>query len=210
MKNARILALLLVLPAHPAFASAQEVQTGEPHSGVSLTLRSLASEYAIDDVRRGAVEFRASIGNGTDAPLTVAHPTICPPPDRREGEAWHFRDSHGRSEILLTVRKPDGSTVALRDGTHFFEPGNVPLLTIQPGESRDITIGWFFQHSRMIWEDGLLAASLFLERGPYRVSLLFRNSFPRAMVYDPATKSTDFMEVWTGELNSNEVALEVR
>ncbi len=209
MKKALLFTILFTLP-WPLVIAAAETTADKPSPEFSLTLRALSTEYGIDDVRRGAVEFRASIENRTDTPVTVAHPMICLPPDRREGESWHFSESHGKSEIVLTVQRPDGNTVVLRDGPHFFEPGNVPLFTVQPGEARDFSIGWFFLHSRMIWEDNRLAESLFLEKGSYRASLLFRNFFPQAAAYDPAMKRTDVIDVWTGELHSNEVTLEVR
>jgi len=58
--------------------------------------------------------------------------------------------------------------------------------------------------------EGRLAESLFHERGPYRASLLFRNTFPQAIVNDPEVKRVDYLQVWTGELRSNEVSLEVK
>jgi hypothetical protein len=210
VKNVLFCMVLLTLFLCPRIATAEDAAAGGPAPEVSLTLRTLAPEYGLDEVRRGAVGFLASIENRGDAAVNVAHPTACFPAVLREGESFHVSERHGKSEIVLTVQRPDGSVVVLRDGLHFFEPGNIPLLTVPPGGSKDFSLGWFFLSSRMTWEDSRLAERLFLESGSFRASLLFRNSFPKAAVYDSATKRTDFMDVWTGELRSNEVALEVR
>jgi len=66
----------------------------------------------------------------------------------------------------LNITKPDGSNVILRDGNLYgFDPKNVYLLTIPPGEIRTFDVGWFFQNARGRWERDDEAAKVFLMRG---------------------------------------------
>jgi len=91
-------------------------------------------------VPRGAVGFTALIRNDGKTTVTVAHPSICVPVGTKPGETRRFSDFHGKSEILLTIGRPDGATVALRDGfLHGFDPGNRRLLTIPPARRWDST-----------------------------------------------------------------------
>jgi hypothetical protein len=180
------------------------------NQNVSITLKPERSEYRLRDVHSGAVKFFASIKNHGDSPVTIAHPTICVPSDYQMGKVYHFKDHHGKSEMLLRVIKPDGHTLILRDGPHYFDPENIDRFTIQPGESKQLYVGWFFQNARGRWENDRVAANLFLTKGQYRISLLFRNFFPKAAVYDRSTNKNRFIKVWTGEIISNEVMVIIK
>jgi hypothetical protein len=98
----------------------------------------------------------------------------------------------------------------LRDGPYYFDPKKIDRFTIQLGESRQFYVGWFFQHARGRWENDTVASNLFLNRGQYKVRLLYRNFFPKAAVYDRSTNKTNFIKVWTGEILSNEVMVIIR
>ena len=182
-------------------------KTGQP---AIMTLNPRASEYHIRDVSKGAVHFSASVANQGDGLMTFAHPAICFPVGHTIGKSLNFQDRHGKSEILLTIEKPDGRIVVLRDGPHFFDPDNISHFNIGPGESKLFHVGWFFQNARGRWEDDVKAQSVFMEEGRYRVRLLYRNSFPSAFVYDTSTSKTMILDVWTGEIQSNEVIVEIR
>jgi len=121
-----------------------------------------------------------------------------------------FPHHHGKSEILLTIEKPDGRIVVLRDGPHFFDPYNISHLTIEPGESKQFYVGWFFLNARGRWDDDSQAAIVFTEKGHYRVTLLYRNLFPRGFVYDTSTGKSSSITVWTGEIQSNTVTVEIK
>jgi len=180
------------------------------NQNVSITLIPERSEYDVRHVPSGSVKFYASIENHGKSPITIAHPTICLPIDHQMGKAYHLKDLHGKSEILLRIIKPDNKTLILRDGPHYFDPKRIDRFTIQPGESKQFYVGWFFQHARGRWEDDLLAANLFLNKGQYKVRLLYRNFFSKAAVYDRSTRKTNFIKVWTGEILSNEVIVIIR
>lgn len=183
----------------------------ETNPGVSLVLRPVAPVFDVDQVPQGAVRFTVAIKNEWAIPVTIAHPSICFPADYKQGEIRHFADSHGKSEILLSITKPDGAVVTLRDGSiHFFDPGNVPVLAIPPHGTGTFDVGWFFQNARGRWEQDDIAAKVFLAKGTYRVRLLFRNAFPKAALYDDNTGKPTFANVWTGELRSAEIAVEVK
>jgi len=204
------LLLFLVMSGLNGQGHALEIATGDAGLRASIALSSKSSHYDISDVRAGAVVFLALIENRGDSPLTVAHPFICVPADYQAGSLMRFEDYHGKSEILLSIEKDDGRTFILRDGPHFFDPGGRSHFTLQPGASQEFDVGWFFQNARGRWEDDALAETVFTEKGRYRVRLLFRNIFPRAIVRDPATGKSDMIEAWTGEMQSNEVTIEVK
>jgi hypothetical protein len=162
-------------------------------------------------VPQGAVGFTASIKNEGTTTITIAHPSICLPASYKQGESRRFQDSHGKSEILLKITKPDGSDVVLRDGYfHYFDPGNVPLITIPPNDTGTFDVGWFFQNARGRWEQDDEAAKVFLVKGKYKIRILLRNVFPKAVLNDGNTKGVKFTDVWTGEMESAGIAIEVK
>jgi len=182
----------------------------ETNHGVSINLIPEKSEYNLHDVSSGSVKFYALIKNHGNRPITIAHPTICLPEDYQMGKSYHLKDHHGKSEILLRVTKPDNKTLILRDGPYYFDPKMIDRFIIRPGESTQFYVGWFFQHARGRWEDDLLAAKLFSTKGQYKVSLLYRNFFSKAAVYDRNTNKTNIIKVWTGEILSNEVMVIIK
>ena len=184
--------------------------SSKTNQSVSITLTPEKSEYDISDVPSGSVKFYASIKNHGDSPITIAHPTICLPVDYPIDKSYHFKDHHGKSEILLRVIKPDGNTLVLRDGPFYFDPQQIGRFTIQPHQSEQFTVGWFFQNARGRWENDRVAADLFLNKGQYKIKLLYRNFFSKAAVYDRKKDKTSFVKVWTGEIISNEVSVEIK
>jgi len=167
--------------------------------------------YDLSEVPQGAVRFTVSIRNEGTTTMTVAHPSICFPADHKPGEIKRFNDSHGKSEILLKIAKPDGTNVILRDGNLYgFDPGNVHLLTIPTGKIRTFDIGWFFQNARGRWERDDEAAKVFLMKGKYKIRILFRNLFPKAALYDENIKESRFVDVWTGEMESDQIIVEIK
>lgn len=182
---------------------------GNGHQSIAITLGPHSSSYDIDEVFKGAIQFAVSVENKDDSEITFAHPTICFPENYQIGKSIDFRDRHGKSEILLTIEKPDGSIVILRDGPHFFDPNNVSYFKMSPGESGLFYIGWFFQNARGGWEDDLKAENVFTGRGQYKLHLLYRNFFPKALIHDVSTDKSRFLDVWTGEIRSNEVIVTI-
>jgi len=184
--------------------------TGADNHPLILTLGPGSSEYSIDDVFKGDIQFAASIENSGTSEITFAHPTICFPAGYRIGDSLDIEEHHGQSEILLKVEKPDGSLEILRDGPHFFDPENASFFDIKPGESDLFYIGWFFQNARGGWENNIKAENVFTGRGEYRLTLLYRNFFPKALVYDDAADTSRFIDVWTGELESNTITVTIK
>lgn len=177
----------------------------------SIRLLPTSTTFGIDEVPNGAVGFTASIKNEGAAPLIIAHPSICFPAEYKQGETRGFDEFHGKSEILLKIRKPDGTTVVLRDGhLYYFDPGNIPLLTITPNATKTFHVGWFFQNARGRWEQDDEAARVFLLKGEYAIRIAFRNVFPKAALYDENAKGIKFIDVWTGEMESAEIIIEVK
>lgn len=179
--------------------------------GVSILLLPRSATFDIRKVPQGAVSFTASIKNEGTTAITIAHPSICIPADYKPGELRRFHDSHGKSEILLKVTKPDGAKVILRDGyLHYFDPGNVPLITIPANGTGTFDVGWFFQNARGRWEQDDEAAKVFWLKGKYKIRILLRNIFPKAVLYDENAKGGKFTDVWTGEMESGEITIEVK
>lgn len=161
-------------------------------------------------VPQGAVRFTATIRNEGPETITVAHPAACLPPDYTPGETWYLEDSHGKSEILLQILRPDGSEIVLRDGYRsYFDPGNMPVLRIPSGRTGTFDVGWFFQNARGRWERDDEAARVFLLKGTYKVRMLIHNQFPTAGLYDMQTKEMKFLKIWTGEMESQEITIEI-
>jgi hypothetical protein len=214
MKNcftaAIILLALLALTGCKDNDQAPAPATGSGTNPLIIKLGPQSSEYPIDDVFKGDIQFAASVKNMGDHEVTFAHPTICFPEDYRIGDSLDLTEHHGKSEILLTVEKPDGSVVVLRDGPHFFDPDKESYFTIKTGQSDLFYIGWFFQNARGGWEDDIKAENVFTGRGEYRLTVLYRNFFPRALVRDAATEKSRFMDVWTGEVESNTIVVTIQ
>jgi hypothetical protein len=98
----------------------------------------------------------------------------------------------------------------LRDGYfHYFDPGNVPLITIPPNGTGTFHVGWFFQNARGRWERDDEAAKVFLLKGKYKIRIMFRNVFPRAALYDVNISELKYLDVWTGKMESPEITIEV-
>jgi hypothetical protein len=195
-------------PADPVWRASEA--RAEAASGASITLVPRAGTFDLEQVPQGAVNFTASIKNEGASTITLAHPLICEPANY-DGGKRHFSESHGKSEILLKITKPDGTEVILRDGhLHFFDPGNVPLITIPSKGTGTFDVGWFFQNARGRWEQDDKAASVFLAKGKYKVRILMRNVYPHARVYDEKTRKVSVIDVWTGEMESPEIEVEVK
>jgi len=210
MRTTPIVPLLAALLAAGCSGSRTDARQGS-RPGVSLSLAPRSASFELAQVPRGAVGFTALIRNDGKTTVTVAHPSICVPVEAAPGETRRFSDSHGKSEILLTIGRPDGTTVTLRDGfLHGFDPGNRRLLTIPPGMSMGFDLGWFFENARGRWEKDSEAARAFLSQGTYSVRLLLRNRFPRAALYDAVAGESRLVDVWTGELESPEISVAVK
>jgi len=203
-------ALLMVLFA-ALYAGKNAESVMNTDAIASIRLHAESAVFEIDEVPKGAVIFTAEIRNEGSTTLTIAHPSICFPAARKQGKAGHIDDSRGKSEILLKIRKPDGSHVVLRDGhLHYFDPGNFPLLIIPPKKTGTFHIGWFFRNARGRWEQDDEAAKVFLAKGDYKVGITFRNVFSAATFFDEGVGAVKSIEVWTGEMESAEISVEVR
>jgi hypothetical protein len=205
------IALLSILALTGCTESAQAPPTGTGSNAntLAITLGPQTSEYSIDDVFKGDIQFAVSIENTAGSETVFAHPTICFPEDYRIGDSLDLTEHHGKSEILLTVEKPGGNVVTLRDGPHFFDPAEESYFTIEPGQSNLFYLGWFFQNARGGWEDNVKAENVFTGRGEYRLTVLYRNYFPRALVRDTASDTSRFIDVWTGEIKSNTIKVNI-
>jgi hypothetical protein len=98
--------------------ASEATPTDKTIQNILIKLNPKTSEYNINEVSKGAVRFSASVENQGDRSITFAHSTICFPADYPIGKSLSFRNYHGKSEILLTIKKPDGQIVILRDGPH--------------------------------------------------------------------------------------------
>jgi hypothetical protein len=184
--------------------------TGGQSHPLAITLGPQSSTYSIDDVFKGDIQFAVSIENKADEGIIFGHPTICFPEDHRIGDSLDLTEYHGKSEILLTVEKPDGSVAVLRDGPHFFDPAKESHFAIEPGQSNLFYLGWFFQNARGGWENDTKAENVFTGRGEYRLKVLYRNFFPKALVRDAASEKSRFIDVWTGEVESNTIVVTIQ
>lgn len=211
MKSRIIFATLLIvmLTMSCEWCRAESDMNSNPAASILLIPRS--SVFDIDKVPQGAAGFTALIENKGATAITIAHPSICFPAGYGQGETRHFSDSHGKSEILLKITKPDNTDIVLRDGhLYYFDPGNIPFITIPPNGTGSFDVGWFFENARGRWEDDDKAAKVFLLRGTYKISILLRNVFPKAALYDEITRENKFIDVWTGEIESAVTTIEVR
>lgn len=181
------------------------------YPGLSISLLPDSAVFDISKVPQGAVGFTAQITNNEPFPLIIAHPSICFPADHKQGESIRIEDFHGKSELLVIITKPNGTKIILRDGFYgYFNPGNIPILRIPPQGITTFKIGWFFQNARGRWEHNDEAARVFLAKGVYRIQIRFRNSFPKAALYDSITRETIFADVWTGDMISDEISIEIK
>jgi len=210
--RARIVLVLLLIVVFATSCKGLNPQfraDSNPHASILLVPSS--TTFEIEKVRYGAVHFTASIKNEGIATINVAHPSICIPADYKPGKLRRFSDSHGKSEILLKITKPDGTNVVLRDGyIYHFDPDNVSILTIPPNGAGTFHVGWFFENARGRWERDDEAAKVFLLKGQYKIRILFRNVLPKAALYDENTKETKFIDAWIGEIESPEITIEVK
>jgi hypothetical protein len=212
MKIGAIVFLGLML----SVCSSSKVIYGNPSTtsspGTAITLTPSAFAYTRDKVSQGVVGFSVLIKNEGPEAITIAHPSRCLPSDNLKREqVRQFSDHHGKSEILLKITKPDGTRVILRDGWLYgFDPNNVYHFTIPPGGAKGFYLGWFFQNARGRWENDAEAATVFLDKGTYKVRILFRNVFPWAYIDNKDTSKVHLENVWTGEMQSEEVAIEIR
>lgn len=204
-----LIALSLVGPGASGIAPPGD-SSQKAGSAVTISLLPDSTHLDIERVKRGAVGFTARIRNEGEAAVMIAHPNICFPADYVPGETRRREDSHGRSEILLRIERPDGERVVLRVGLlGFFEPGFFDHLLLRPGGTGSFHLGWFFENARGMWEDDARAWSVFREEGEYSVSVLFRNAFPKAWIRDEATGRPRSVEAWTGEMESEEVTVTI-
>lgn len=181
---------------------------------LSLELASDSTSYSVEGARRGAVGFTATIRNAGSTPIVVGHPSVCFPAGYRRGQSIDARERRGNSEILLEIERPDGEIVVLRESPMSrFEPGRFDHVRfdhvrLPPGGSGSFRLGWFFENARGKWEDDREAWRVFTDPGVYRVEAILRNRWPKALIRDASGESV-FVDVWTGEIRSPEVVLQI-
>ena len=211
-----VFSLLSVLVLAMGANWSNAVQRANSNPDISVRLIPDSTKFDLEKVPYGAVGFTASISNKGAKTIRVAHPAVCYPSDpwpadNKQGSR-SIRDSserHGKSEILLKITRPNGENVVLRDGHHFFDPGGAPLLEIPPNGTGNFQVGWFFQNARGRWERDNEAAEVFLLKGEYKVRILLRNVFPKARWNDGDSGWSPLVDVWTGEMESPEITIEV-
>lgn len=202
---------LLLVTGLPSAVIAQDASRAATTSRLTVVLAPASPVFDKSRVPQGVVNFTATIENEGAAAITLAHPSICVPDGYEPGSTRSPNDSHGRSEILFTIAKPDGTTVVLRDSyAHYFDPDNRPLISVPPDGVSTIQIGWFFQNARGRWERDDEAANVFLDVGQYKVRLLFRNTFRKALISDRGAGGLRYVDVWTGQMESPEITVDVR
>lgn len=191
-------------------AGSSEVSSTLPaSSALSLELASDSTSYDGEGVRRGAVGFTATIRNAGSTPIVVGHPSVCFPAGYRKGQSIDARERRGNSEILLEIERPDGEIVVLRESPMSrFEPEHFDHVRLPPGGSGSFRLGWFFENARGKWEDDREAWRVFSDPGVYRVEATLRNRWPKALIRDASGESV-FVDVWTGEIRSPEVVLQI-
>ena len=183
-------------------------------SDISIKLTPESSTYNSNM----EVHFYATIENKSSEAITIAHPLTCFPADFRQGNRISFKDKHGKSEIVLKVTKPNGIVVFLREGMGaFFEnfennnANNINYLSIPADNSEKFYVGWFFENARGRWENDDKAWKVFSDKGKYKVMIIFRNTFPRAIInMNNRINSNNFIDAWTGEMQSDEVTVNIK
>ena len=214
MKGRIMFSLSLILVVAMGANWSEAAQRANSNPDISLRLIPDSTKFDLEKVPYGTVGFTASIKNKGTKTIKVAHPTVCYPADpwpadNKQGSIRHFSDHHGKSEILLKITRPNGENVVLRDGHYFFDPGFVPLLKIPPNGTGTFHVGWFFQNARGRWERDDEAAKVFLLNGKYKVRILLRNVFPKAR-WNENNGLSPLVDVWTGEIESPEITIEVQ
>lgn len=194
---------IFALLAQDILGQRQTRRSARPAGDVELSLESSEPNYTLEDVDRGAVRFVAKITNSSDKTLVVGHPSFCFP-SRALSAGIRLDDRDGKSEILLQIRKPNGEQVNLRDESQF-EPEFVSHLVIPPKDSKQFSLGWFFQNARGKWDDDRVAWTVFAAKGSYVVQLTLRNTFP----YLISPTQSEPLAVWTGELRSKPIKIQV-
>jgi len=214
----RVPSIALALAASVLAVSAAAAGPGEKSEPVpddttgqvSIILKPDTSTFSLEDVTRGRVGFTATIRNRGHERVVIGHPSVCVPADFGPGKSASREDWHGVSEILFTIDRPDHDRVVLREGMFaFFEPDNVDRLEIEPGADATFHVGWFFPNARGRWENDQVSWEVFRQPGEYKVSILYRNRFPRAWTRDRTSGKVSMVDVWQGEFESNVVTFVV-
>jgi len=159
-------------------------------------------------------EFTAIIQNNSSTSITIVHPRSC---WLENAKQMSIKDFYGKSEILLNVRTPKGKDLILRERltSSGFDPSFKASLNIAPGKSESFRVWMFFETPMAKWKNDILAAKIFDDIGKYKVSILYRNVYPNAIwnLKDEdglKHKVKRITNAWTGELESNEVTVEVK
>lgn len=201
----RLLLMFAVLVSCTQAAYAGELPEGA--ATLTLSLKPANAMYSLDEAMAGNVTISARFTNAGDDTVFLAHPSVCVPESYGPGDTFSFDSRHGRSEILLYIRKPDGALVVLRNNVlRGFEPGNRFHLDIAPGGSEEIRLGWLGPDYALGQWDGF-AGPLFDQRGMYGIRMLYRNQYGKALSFGEGADIFAEYTPWTGEVGSGTVTI---
>ncbi len=178
-------------------------------AGLSLSLKPEKESYGLEEARSGNVTLTATFTNAGEGVLFLAHPSATAP-DSYTGEgSFGFDERCGKSEMLLYIKGPGGEETVLRHNVlRGFEPGNVFRLDIPPGDTREIMLGWLGPYFALgMWDD--IREPIFTERGEYKIRMVYRNYFGKALSFGRGTDIFEKDVPWTGEVVSNTISVRV-
>lgn len=205
MKTAVLTVVIMVIFLSTAPAGGMQ---GE-YAPLTLSLKPVKASYSLEDAGRGNVTITARFTNDGDGAIFLAHPNACVPEGFGMGSSMSIEERYGVSEILLYITKPDGTEVVLRNNVlRGFEPGNHFHLTIAPGGTEEITLGWLGPEFALGQWDGF-DGQFFDQRGIYKVWMLYRNHYGKAASFKPAPDLFMDEAPWQGEVESDAVDVAV-
>jgi hypothetical protein len=154
------------------------------------------------------VTLIAQLRNTGTEPIVLAHPNACFPKDYELGDTIHVSVRYEKSEIIISITRPDGSRVYLRNNMlRGFEPNGGHYLYIDQGESVEILLGWLGpDFSLGQWE---VSEDVFFLPGIYTAQVTIKNLLPKAIDNDKVGNWFLRQDIWMGETVSNTVEIAV-
>ena len=176
-------------------------------AGLELRIEVAKSVWNVEEAYIALENVTAYLKNSSETPVTVSDPHQTLPQIALEATTYTLDPE--ASYLKLIVLSPGGDEVEYRSNIFFSFMGGSFHLLLHPKESFKFglgKIGPYYNAPGFVPSDNY-SESHFKIPGRYRLRLILKNIYS---ISSPNGKIKNLVKVWTGELHSNTIEIELK
>jgi hypothetical protein len=174
---------------------------------LKLRIEVAKSVWNLQEAYIALENVTAYLQNSSGSPVTVSDPHQTLPQISLEATTYMLDPE--ASFFKLIVLSPSGDEVEYRASAFFSFVGGSFHLPLNPNESFKFRLGKIgpYYNAPTFVPPGYYSESHFKIPGRYRLRLILKNIYP---ISSPNGEIKKFVKVWTGELHSNTIEIELK